>query len=278
MSQYAAVPQGGLISLIATAPTGGNGYLYETYPDGHTIKNYYYFFPCSQVGLNADAIGQHNLYFSIDDQMSNSIIIDVTGSSAQSTEQSDNQQLSYQPSSYLQLNYQQPNYNPPGYQQPNGQQGSYQQQLGSQAKEISEEDYSFLETSMVKMDSDGRLTFNGILGTDYDLEPSNTNIITRGISYDSISYILVANPNSASGTVTVYPGTSNWNMQSAQVKYGNLMIAKAKNLLQITVPAHTSGLIIVAPQKKRYSFSVGPKPAYSFSVGEKPSYSFRAGF
>jgi len=236
-SQYATVPQGTLVSLIATTLTGGNGYLYETYPDGHTIKNYYYFFPYSQIGLNADTIGQHKLSFSIDDQMSNSIVIDVTGSGSLSNVQPENQQP----------NYPQSNYN------------------------------SFLEASMVKLDSNGQLTVDGIQGTDYNLYPSNTNILTRGLLYNGISYILVANPNSASDTVTVDPGINNWNMQSAIVKYGNLMIAKANNLLQITIPAHQSGLIVVQPQKKRYSFSVGPKPAYSFSAGQKPAYSFSAG-
>jgi hypothetical protein len=40
-TQYALVPQGSVLSLLATSATGGNGYLYEIYPDGKLSKNYY---------------------------------------------------------------------------------------------------------------------------------------------------------------------------------------------------------------------------------------------
>ncbi len=288
-SQYATAPEGTSVSLIASTPTGGNGYLYETYPDGHTIKNYYYFFPYSQLGINLDTVGQHKLFFSKDDQMSNSIVIDVTGSNQLSNVQPEYQQpgnpqpsyvqQNYQQSNYQQSNYQQSTYNygSQGYQQSEGQQESYNLQPKPQAKETPTEYSSFLEESMVRQDSNGRLTSDGIQGTDFDLQSSNENILTRGLLYGGTSYILVANPNSASYTVTVNPGLSIWNVQCAQVQYGNLMIAKANNLLQITVPAHQSGLIIIQPQRKRYSFSIGPKPAYSISVGPKPAYSFSAG-
>ena len=44
-TQYARVPQGAFLSLIATSSTGGNGYLNEIYPDGRLFKNNYYYFP-----------------------------------------------------------------------------------------------------------------------------------------------------------------------------------------------------------------------------------------
>ncbi len=280
-SQYATVSQGTIVSLIAATPIEGNGYLYETYPDGHTAKNYYYFFPYSQIGINLDTIGQHKLFFSKDDQMSNSIVIDVIGPGQISNVQPEVQKISYPQSTYMQPSHQQHSsykYNSQGYQQSINQQESYQLQAIDASKEHASTEYnSYLEASIVKQDSNGQLTFDGIQGTDYDIYPSDVSILARGLFYNGIAYILVANPYSDSATFTVDPGISNWNVQSAQVKYGNLMIAKANNLLQITVPSHQSGLIIVQPQKKRYSFSVGPKPAYSFSAGQKPAYSFRAG-
>lgn len=77
-TQYAAVPQGSSLSLLATSSTGGNGYLYEIYPDGHLTKNYYYFYPgYNQINFYADAIGQHILLFVIDYSISNAVAINV---------------------------------------------------------------------------------------------------------------------------------------------------------------------------------------------------------
>lgn len=77
-TQYAAVPQGSSLSLLAISSTGGNGYLYEIYPDEHLAKNYYYFNPgYNQINFYADAVGQHILLFIIDGQVSNTVIINV---------------------------------------------------------------------------------------------------------------------------------------------------------------------------------------------------------
>jgi hypothetical protein len=78
-TQYAKVPQGSSLSLLATSSVGGNGYLYEIYPDGKLSKNNFYFFPgSSQISFYADSIGQHAMLFVIDGQVSNAIVIDVT--------------------------------------------------------------------------------------------------------------------------------------------------------------------------------------------------------
>jgi hypothetical protein len=88
-TQYAKVPQGSSLSLMATSSPGGNGNLYEIHPDGKLYKNTYYFYPgYNQMDFYADSIGQHILLFIIGGQVSNSIVIDVTS------------------------------YNPPSYQQP----------------------------------------------------------------------------------------------------------------------------------------------------------------
>ena len=78
-TRYANVPQGAFLSLIAISPSGGNGYLYEIYPDGRLVKNSYLFYPSNRIGFYADTIGQHILLFAIDGQVSNPIVIDVSG-------------------------------------------------------------------------------------------------------------------------------------------------------------------------------------------------------
>ena len=77
-TQYAAVPQGSSSSLLAISSTGGNGYLYEIYPDGHLVKNYFYFYPgYNLINFYADAVGQHVLLFAIDYSISNAVAINV---------------------------------------------------------------------------------------------------------------------------------------------------------------------------------------------------------
>jgi hypothetical protein len=76
-TQYAMVPLGSSLSLIGTSATGGYGYLYDMYPDGTLKTNSYYFYPYNQIGYYADQEGQHLLFFNIDGQPSNIIVIDV---------------------------------------------------------------------------------------------------------------------------------------------------------------------------------------------------------
>ena len=77
-TQYAQVPQGSSLSLLATSSAGGNGYLYEIGPNGTLSKNSFYFYPGnSQMNFNANAVGQHILLFIIGAQVSNSVVIDV---------------------------------------------------------------------------------------------------------------------------------------------------------------------------------------------------------
>ena len=56
-------------------------------------------------------------------------------------------------------------------------------------------------------------------------------------------------------------------MKNASAYEGALMVLKVGNLLHITEPGCQSALIIITPQKKRYSFTAGPKPSYSFRIG-----------
>lgn len=99
-TQYATIPQGASLSLLATTSTGGNGYLYEITPDGQLTKNYYNFFPgYNQINFYADTVGQHILLFAIGDQVSSSIVINVEAIQAP-------------------IYYRQPIYQPPIYSQP----------------------------------------------------------------------------------------------------------------------------------------------------------------
>lgn len=110
-TQYAAIPQGASLSLLASSSSGGSGYLYEIMPGGQLSKNYYSFFPgYNQINFYADTVGQHILLFAIGDQVSNSIVINVLA----------NQPIIYsQPPSYPQQYYpQQSSYQTPGYQPP----------------------------------------------------------------------------------------------------------------------------------------------------------------
>ncbi len=284
-TKYAKVPLGSRLSLISISLAEGRGNLYETYPDGHRTKDDYYFYPYSQIGFYADTVGQHRLSFSAGDQESNSVVVDVIDGNINMP-------------SYPEPVYQKQSYQKQSYQEQSYQRQGYQTQPAP-VKDYSKDYDSFWKTSMVKMDGNGRLTYQGIQGTEFNLQPSNANMLTRGLLYNDASYILVANPNGLQNTVIVNPQLGNWNMQSVQVMYGNLMAAQIQNLLQITAPAYQSGVIMIRPmiqppqqkcvsqpcaqpkgiqvQKKRYSFSVGPKPAYSFRAGPKQPYSSTGG-
>lgn len=133
------------------------------------------------------------------------------------------------------------------------------------------------QTSMIRINNYGQLTVDGLSGPDFDLQSSNMDVLSRGLFYNGIIYILVANPCDMPKDIIVNPQISNWNIQNVHVKYGTLMISKFGNLLHITVPGCQSALISITPQKKRYSFETGPKPVYSFQSGPKPAYSFQSG-
>ena len=76
-TQYAVVPLGSELNLIAISPSGGYGRLYEIYPDGTLFTNSYSLYPYNQIGFYADEVGEHQLFFNIDGQPSNIIVIYV---------------------------------------------------------------------------------------------------------------------------------------------------------------------------------------------------------
>lgn len=78
-TQYAVVPQGATVPLVAITPTGGTGNLYFMDSTGLTYTYNYYFYPYSQMTFYADVPGRHTIYFVVNGKTSNQVVIDVTG-------------------------------------------------------------------------------------------------------------------------------------------------------------------------------------------------------
>lgn len=77
-TQYAQVPQGSSLSLLASSSSGGNGYIYEIDPNGILTKNAFTFFAGnSQFPIDVNAVGEYILLFIINGQASNAVVIDV---------------------------------------------------------------------------------------------------------------------------------------------------------------------------------------------------------
>ncbi len=85
LTEYASIPQYSGLSLIAYTSTGGPGEILEMYPavsnnQGVYQRTYYNFNPgYNRLPYRGDVPGRHYLMFTMDNQPSNSIIIDVSG-------------------------------------------------------------------------------------------------------------------------------------------------------------------------------------------------------
>ncbi len=117
-TQYAKVPQGARLSLIALTSTMGNGYLYEIYPSGKLVKNNYYFYPYNRINYYADEVGQHVLLFVLNNYPSNAVLIDVTSYSPPSGGYQP--PTTYQQSTSYQSTQSTPTYQPSGGYQSSG--------------------------------------------------------------------------------------------------------------------------------------------------------------
>jgi hypothetical protein len=78
-SQYAVVPVGANVSLLAISPTGGSGVLNFVDSNGQTYSYNYFFYPVSQLNFYADTPGRHTISFVVGGITSNPVVIDVTG-------------------------------------------------------------------------------------------------------------------------------------------------------------------------------------------------------
>jgi len=79
-SQYVVSPVGTWLHLVANAPVGGSAGVYEIIQTDTTATKYstYQFNPgLNTMNFNADQVGRHLLYFVVNNQPSNVIIVDV---------------------------------------------------------------------------------------------------------------------------------------------------------------------------------------------------------
>lgn len=78
-AQYAVVPEGATVSLIAISPVEGTGNLNLMDYDGQMYNYNFYFYPNNRLTFYADRPGRYVLSFAGGNKSSNSVVIDVTG-------------------------------------------------------------------------------------------------------------------------------------------------------------------------------------------------------
>ncbi len=79
-TQYAVVPIGTQLQLVANASAGGPGGFYEVIQAGNATLNYntYQFFPgYNAITFNAGQVGRHMLYYVMNNQPSDVVVVDV---------------------------------------------------------------------------------------------------------------------------------------------------------------------------------------------------------
>jgi len=77
-SQYARVPQGAMVQLLAISLSQGTGSVVLTSASGQKINYDYFIYPTSRLGFYASAPGRHTLSFIANGVVSNTVIIDVS--------------------------------------------------------------------------------------------------------------------------------------------------------------------------------------------------------
>jgi hypothetical protein len=78
-TQYAVVPQGATVSLLAITSAGGSGSFTS---DGQIYSNSYVLYPNSQLTFYAGTIGRHSLSFALNGWASNQVVIDVVAATS----------------------------------------------------------------------------------------------------------------------------------------------------------------------------------------------------
>ncbi len=87
-TQYAVVPVGTWLQLVANAPVGGKAGFYEVGQTSTTISKYmtYQFNPgYNTMNYQAAQVGRHMLYFVVNNQPSNVVVVDVFAQAAASS-------------------------------------------------------------------------------------------------------------------------------------------------------------------------------------------------
>jgi hypothetical protein len=77
-SQYAIVPQGSLVNLLAISTKEGQGTFVVYHPNGQRYDFNCLLFPTSQLQLYADAPGSYQISFIMDGAASNTVMIDAS--------------------------------------------------------------------------------------------------------------------------------------------------------------------------------------------------------
>ena len=76
-SQYAVVPQGSMVNLLAISSKEGQGTFIVYHPSGQRYEFNYFLFPASQLQLYADKPGRYQISFIVDGMASNTVNVDV---------------------------------------------------------------------------------------------------------------------------------------------------------------------------------------------------------
>jgi len=87
-TQYVVTPVGTWIQLVANAPVGGPAGFYEMTQTDTTSSKYstYQFNPgYNTMNFNADQVGRHTLYFVVNNQPSNVVVVDVFAQAGSTT-------------------------------------------------------------------------------------------------------------------------------------------------------------------------------------------------
>jgi hypothetical protein len=82
LHQYISIPQYESLPLIAYTSTGGPGEILEMFPSdsdqGTHLRTYYNFNPgFNRISYRGDVVGRHHLLFTLNNESSNGIIIEV---------------------------------------------------------------------------------------------------------------------------------------------------------------------------------------------------------
>lgn len=83
-SQYAKVPQGSVVNLLAVSTAEGQGTFVVYHPTGQRFEYNYFIFPASQLKLFADAPGRYQVSYIINGAPSNTVYIDAEGTTTSS--------------------------------------------------------------------------------------------------------------------------------------------------------------------------------------------------
>ncbi len=84
-TKHLEVAQGSTASLVVLTTNEGNGTLYDQYPDGSTHEYFHYFLGYDRLPFYANTPGRHVLSYVINGLVSNSVAIDVKGTSSAPT-------------------------------------------------------------------------------------------------------------------------------------------------------------------------------------------------